>query len=268
MPLRHLLATLLACTATAPTAVAAGAGAAAEGEARRALEACLEGHWARRGGSARVTLRASDRSGEVSESGGRLQWGSAGDEQRVRFEVSDPEDVRGTAMWVVEREGEEPRVMVSLPELDEPRRLRQRGAGAQLFGTDFSVEDLRRLHALGSDGSLQVHGDARLGDRDVFEVVLEPDEATESGYREIVSYVDRETCVPLRTEFFARGGGLRKVLRVEPAWIERRDDGFVPAQWVMEDVRDGSHTRLLLDDVRFGVSRAAEGPAPAAPEDG
>jgi hypothetical protein len=79
-----------------------------------------------------------------------------------------------------------------------------------------------------------------------------------------VSYVDRDTCIPLRTEL-SRDERVRKVVEVDLAWVEAMGDRFVARRWRIEDLSEGSHTRLSLERVRLDTGEGGSRTARARP---
>ena len=93
--------------------------------------------------------------------------------------------------------------------------------------------------------------DAVLHDRPVWVVAGYPGVEARSGYERVVSWVDPETCVPLQSEAFEPGGKLRKRLVVDPERVTREGASWVPRLQVMHDLRDETHTELVVEEVEL-----------------
>jgi hypothetical protein len=73
-----------------------------------------------------------------------------------------------------------------------------------------------------------------------------------SGYEKIATFIDKQTCVTLKTELYERGHQLRKIMTIDPADIKPVGDIQVPRALVMRDVRDRTETRLVIQEIRTG----------------
>jgi hypothetical protein len=189
----------------------------------------------------------------------------------------DPEDIRGSTILLLEREGGSEVYMAS-PELPKPQRIRGGDRAGLLFGTDVSFEDLEWLEGFRVASALERKADAKEGLHEVYVVETHPDD---SAYSRVVSYVDKETCLPLRMELFGANGRLRKELTTDRRAHVRHGDAWVAHDMLVRDVRDLTSTHFMTDthqrDVLLpedlfsvdGMARAVrESPAvrtPAAP---
>jgi hypothetical protein len=214
--------------------------------------------------SALLTLTHVDRVGDARESRAWLRWVRREGGSSLRIEVTEPEDLRGTVITLEEEAGEIAEVWVDLPELEGARRLSGRRLRMPLLGSDLTLEDLRRLsQVIQSRQRSSIEG-IPVGGRSTWRVALRPEPGTDSPYDSVVSYVDRDTCVPLRTEM-SRSERIRKVVGVDHAWIEALGDGFVARRWQIEDLSDGSRTRVSLDQLHVDSERGGARTAQALP---
>lgn len=209
-----------------------------------------------------LTLTHVDRVGDEREARAWVHWERLeAARSQFRIEVTGPADVRGTVLTLDVEEGELTGIRVRLPELEGERRLTGRRLRTPLLGSDLTLEDLDHLadllRVLGSDRSdprrRAAPGDdptvidgIPVGGRATWRIALRTDRGKGSPYDTVVSYVDRDTCVPLRTEL-SRGDRVRKVVRADPAWIGTLAGRFVARRWRIEDVADGSRTLVALD---------------------
>jgi len=177
-----------------------------------------------------IELKSRDRAGREKVMDARLHW-KKDDEGHVRLmiRVDGPQDIKGSAYLVIENKPKDV-VYMYLPALIRPRRI-VGGGSNEIWGTDFSHEDLRLLQmssdALGSERL----ADADVAGRPTYVVaeVTEPD--SDSAYHRIVSYIDKETCVALQTEYYDVSDRLQKRLLVEPSTIAQ-----VNARWTAHDM--------------------------------
>ncbi len=182
-----------------------------------------------------IELKSRDRAEREKVMDARLHW-KKDDEGNVRLmiRVDGPQDIKGSAYLVIENKPRDV-VYMYLPALVRPRRI-VGGASSGIWGSDFSHEDLRLLQ-MSSDAL----GSKRLPDAEiaghptyVIEEVSEPD--SESAYHRVVSYIDKETCVALQTEYFDFSDRLHKRLLVDPATIAQVNGRWTAFDMEMTDV--------------------------------
>jgi hypothetical protein len=125
---------------------------------------------------------------------------------------------------------------------------------SSMFGTDFSYEEFERLQGL-SETSQRVLGEAAsVDDRPAYAIDLLPGDAEESAYERIRFFVDEQTCVLVRAEFYERGDRPRKTLTTNPAKISREGDLWMAREVVMRDLRDETETTMVVEEIEVGVS--------------
>jgi len=79
--------------------------------------------------------------------------------------------------------------------------------------------------------------------------VLAHTPADDPEFEYVMSYVEPERCVPLRTEFFESGRRLRKVLTAEPDEIKQVGGSWIPHRLVMSDVVQGTSTEFQIESI-------------------
>jgi hypothetical protein len=80
-----------------------------------------------------------------------------------------------------------------------------------------------------------------------------PTAEDDSSYERVVSYIDRETCVVLRIDSYEPGAKLRKVFRADPASVEKTGDLSIAKALELEDILDGTRTRVAIDAIKLDV---------------
>ncbi len=169
--------------------------------------------------------------------------------RRVLLRFTKPHEIRGSSLLIIETESGSNDMFLYTPELRKVKRVTADGAAGTLFGTDFSYEDFERWHLMNKPGERTRLPDTKLEDRDVYVLESRPEDNTGSAYERIVSFVDRETCVVLKTESYERGARLRKVLTASPDTIMKEAEIHVASEITMRDVRDQTYTNLVVEDL-------------------
>jgi len=161
----------------------------------------------------------------------------------------EPQDLAGVQLLSQEVAGAPPRTRVFSPEIGHAKPVSGSGPGGRICGSDVSYEDLQRLQLLNRPEIFERLPDAEVEGRAVFVLQAKPLEASQSAYTRVLSYVDKVTCVVLRSESFQGGDKPRKVMTAKPQDLLEHGGIRVPGLAVMEDLREGSHTTLTLEDL-------------------
>ncbi len=176
--------------------------------------------------------------------------------RRLLAQVTAPEEVKNTSFLISEGESGISMSVYS-PNFEAPKTITGGEASGRLFGTDFSYEDFERLQGFNWDGEglwLTRLEDSRTEDRPAYVLEARPER---SAYSRILSFVDKQTCVALRTEFYESGTQLRKVLIADPQEIRRLDEAWFPHDLMMMDLRDQTQTHLVVQSVNTGLELPA-----------
>lgn len=238
---------LAVCLAVAPAAFAAELGPGVE-----EVQRCIERNLPERSSRQSVVFERRDRAGNERRIDTTVWWKrDAQARSRVLARVEAPPDERGTGFLMIEGEAG-PELFSYLPELGRVRRVTSRSASSFL-GTDLSFEDLEELQAQASRARVERLPDAVLDGRPVHVLAGTPDAASDSAYERVVSQVDRETRVSLRTSLEGGGGRVLKELVVDFQDVEKRGERWLPRKVRFRNLANGSETRLTLDKVEFEV---------------
>jgi outer membrane lipoprotein-sorting protein len=217
------------------------------------VAACVQANLPGSSGIVSLELRSIDRSGGERTLAGQMHWKR--NEQglsKMLIELEMPPDVRGSAYLVLERESGQD-MWLYLPGLAKVRRIHSRTISGQLFGTDFSYEDIARLQRILTERNTERLPDDKLGERRVYKVRAVPGAEEASAYSRIDYFLDRETCLPLRIELYAIDGALRKLLTGDPASIRRAGSGWVLGAVHIKDLGSGTESHMVLSKIQIGV---------------
>jgi hypothetical protein len=140
---------------------------------------------------------------------------------------------------------------IYMPSLFKVRKITSKNISNSMLGTDFSYEDFERMQSIMIDMESEQQADEILDGRPVYVVISHPGD--NSAYERIISYIDIETCVTLKTELLERGGKLRKTLTVNPETIKQKGSIHVPMEVVIKDLRDKTKTTMVIDAVLVDV---------------
>lgn len=172
----------------------------------------------------------------------------AGGETATLIRFLDPEDIAGTGLLSVNKADGATDQWLYLPALDRVRRISSERKGGRFVGSDLYFEDLQerkpsrdRHRLLGT----QEEGGIRC-------TVLEsvPRVASDSVYRKRISWIDPETAIPQRIDYFEKDSKAPS-----KRWLLRKKQR-VQGYWTLTDSRminlaTGHETRMVIDEVRY-----------------
>jgi len=221
-------------------------------EVPEVVQTCMEKNTPENGSVQTIELRARDRSGYEKVLQADTYWKRTPEEQsRILMQFQEPADIRGARFLIIENTPLNDMYMY-MPGLFKVRKITSRRISSSILGTDFSYEDYERLHGVFTDLRAEQYPDEVLDGRPVYVINSYPE--SDSGYEKIKTYIDIDTCVSLKTELFERGHRLRKTLSVDPGDIKKEGNIHVPHKLLMRDLRDGTETHLVVQEIKTGVS--------------
>lgn len=199
--------------------------------------------------AARITAR--DRQGNKSITVVKM-FGRRSDagQRQLLVEFVEPEDLRGTSVLILERDGDHNDIY--LRAVEKSTHITGMDRAGQLFGTDFSYEDLAFLEGFSQPGAWKRLEDETLDERPVYVVEIRPEG---SAYERILSYVDKETCLPVLARLYERRFFVRKELTIDAKSVKKIGESWIPHSILIRDLRDLTTTHVFVD-------RTQQGPLP------
>lgn len=223
------------------------AGVSAEAKTVEEIRACVEENAPERSASQTVLMRTVDRAGEASETRARILWRRPeGEKARLLLRVIDPATRRGSALLAIQRGEEKADFYLYLPELRKSRKVSKKSLKGSMFGTDLSYEDFQRVQKMKEDSSVVVGEDGEYEGNAVYTLIATPEEG--SSYEKVVTLIDQERCIVLRSEYFESGDSPRKIITATPEEITKESFGWLPREVRVEDVEEKTHTEIIIEE--------------------
>jgi hypothetical protein len=217
------------------------------------VRACARRNLPERTARQAVLFESKDAAGAGQRIEAEVLWRRNDDgRSQVRLAIEAPPDVRGTGFLLVERENGAD-MFSYLPEIGRVRRLTGRAISGSLFGTDFSYEDFERVQITAGGTSLERLPDADVDGRKAYVVAAAIPPDAGSAYERIVTYVDRETCVALRTDLEAKTGTAAKQMSAFFAEVRQVGTRWIPHVIRIDDKESGRSTTLTVRKVDLDV---------------
>ena len=174
------------------------------------------------------------------------------DESKALSSFLAPSEVKGTAFLQWGHKNAPDEQWLYLPDLRRTRRITSDLSNESFMGTDFSYQDLGILSEAPSwteaDAPSTLVGEETVDGRPCYIIALRPKQE-DIAYGRIQVWLDKESLVPRRMDFFDKDDAAIKSLRFEG--IE--NVGAFPYARVLEmsQLKTGSKTRIESSDVKF-----------------
>ena len=252
-----LTASLAALLLVSPAVGHAEAASAAETPAAATrsaedIQGCVQKNFPSTTAVQRMEFRSQDRAGGGRTIHSRVKWRRFEDGfSRILTRVSSPQDLKGSGVLLIEKK-KRADMFVYLPDLEKVRRVTSRMLSGSMFGSDFTFEDFSQLQGMAVEGRSERLDDATVGEVPVYVVAHYPAEGSGSAYERVVSFIETESCVALKSEMYEDGDRLRKVMTAERESIFEQDGVRLPQKILMKDLRDESQTELLISEIEVG----------------
>ena len=194
-----------------------------------------------------VELTARDRGGGERTLKGKLYGMKEKGRARAMVRIEAPPDLARAAYLV--REGEKSDEMyVYVPALNKVRRITGASMDGSLWGTDLTYADVKQLQNAFDGGTVKAEAEQLVENRPVHVLYFTPRAEEQTRYNGIRSYVDKQSCVPLKVEFI-EGKDVRKRMTVAPKDLKQSGKHWYAQEAVMVDVKDATQTRIKINGV-------------------
>ena len=181
-----------------------------------------------------------------------LRRNADAERQKYFIYFHSPADVRSTAFLVWKDPGRDADRWLFIPTLDLVQRIAARDAESSFVGSDFSYEDIsgRPLPA----DSRKLLREESLDRKPCY--VVESDPKGRAGFTRRVAWIDRDTFLPLKEEYYDAQKQLSRVFTAD----EVRDVDGVPTvvRRTMKNVKSGHRTEVVFREVRYNVGLTDE----------
>lgn len=217
------------------------------------IDACYQANFPETTSIQTVSMNSKDRIGAITTSKSTLWWKKMEDgKSKVMMKFFKPAEMRNAGLLMLEKEnGTE--MFIYLPMLEKVKRVTSRMTSSSMFGTDFSYEEFEQLQGIAEDSPSERLADDTIDGRPAYVLETKPGPESDTAYERIKTWIDKETCVSLKSEFYERGDKLRKVMSARTETITQEGDLWMAREIVMRDLRDDTETVMVIEKVEIGV---------------
>ena len=193
-----------------------------------------------------LTVDVVGESGRNRETTRTLHWKRFEDRfSKALMRIIAPVNEAGLAVLLLEQEGIEPSIFMFTPELQRTRRVGGGAITGSIMGTDLSYEDFTHFMKIFKAHRYEHIDDVVLDGHPAYVLKTVPQD-DRSGYSEILTYMDKELCLPMKTEFFGKNGSLDKVLAIERTEVKPVGNRQIPFRTIMEDRKNNAHSLFIV----------------------
>lgn len=187
-----------------------------------------------------------------------------GTEKKTVMVFLQPADVKGAGYlsYSYKNSSKQDDRWLYMPALKKPRRITGSGSGDYFMGTDFTYDDISG-HKV-EDFNHTLLGEQTIENKKCWKIESVPVE--KSIYSKYISWVDQDSLVQVKAEFYDKQSELQKVLTVEE--LEKIDGYWIAKKFKMDNLQK-KHTTVInikkteydkdLPDSLFRVSSLENG---------
>ena len=196
-----------------------------------------------------ISLNVSDEKGVVSEMRAEVYWKRfENDLSKAVIRFTDPPHKSRIALLLEQSDAidAEPAMTIYLPELRSTRRIVGTALNGSMFGTGFSYDDFAQMQHVISHRKVRMLAEEELAGRANYVIETLPN-FEYSDYRRVVTLIDKQWCIPVRTRFYGRTDQQLKEMLVATEDVRQFGDRWVAYRTVLSE-HTGGHTEVLVND--------------------
>ena len=216
------------------------------------VRACAERALPSKTASQLQKVQVAGKNGHVRESLREMYWRRAeNNDSRILVRVLEPRDDKGVSV-LINDDADRNKVsyMSYSPKLKRVRRVTGKSFFGSILGTDFTYEDFSYFYRVDDREEVVRVDDAVVDEHPayVLETVKPGDDST---YSMVRFFIDQEICLPVRSEFLALNGELRKQLTIDREEVRKVDGRWVPFKSTMEDLKLQTTSVFIVEEVEI-----------------
>jgi len=178
----------------------------------------------------------------------RLNKGESG-EQKYYMYFHRPADVREMTFMVWKYLGKNDDRWLYVPSIKLVRRIAANDKNSSFVGSDFTYEDISGREVVEDTHALK--GEEELNGKSMYVVESRPKEEKSAFYSRKISWIDQETFLPLKEEYYDKRGDLSKIFTADK--IESVQGIATIMQRTMANVKNGHRTIVTFEEASYNI---------------
>jgi hypothetical protein len=181
------------------------------------------------------------------------EWGKddENDLTSVVMVFRSPASVRDTRFLQIENKGRDDDKWIYLPALKRVRRIASSEGDKSFMGSDATYDDMDTREV--EQDTHDLIKEESVGQWNCYVLKDTPVDPSDSQYSYRISWIDKQSFVPVKMEMYDKQGELVKVLTVEK--LEQVQGYWTPLQNLLKNVQTGHSTRLTIKKIVFDESQ-------------
>ena len=172
-----------------------------------------------------------------------------GGEQRYYTYFKEPGDVRRMTFMVWKNPDANDDRWIYIPSIDLIKRIAANDKNSSFVGSDFTYEDVSGRHW--SEDTHTLEREDTLDGKAVYVIKSVPKDKDSAAYQHRLSWIDKESFLPLKEEYIDDKGTVRRVFKAEK--IEDIDGILTVTERSMTDVVKGNKTVVAFSNIEYNV---------------
>jgi len=171
------------------------------------------------------------------------------DKQKYYMYFHQPADVRAMTFMVWKYTGKADDRWLYIPAIKLVKRIVADDKNSSFVGSDFSYEDVSGRDL--SDDKYTLNAEDKINGRNAFVVESVPKQASSAYFSRKVSWIDKETYLPLKEEYYDKRSELYKTFTADR--IEKIQGIPTIMKRTMLDTQNGHRTEVSFTKVKYNV---------------
>ncbi|HLB30447.1 MAG TPA: outer membrane lipoprotein-sorting protein [Gammaproteobacteria bacterium] len=178
-----------------------------------------------------------------------------GGNQKYFIYFHEPGDIRGLVFMVWKYPGKEDDRWLFVPAVDLVRRIAADDKRSSFVGSDFTYEDVSGQDLSADDHTLL--REEKAGEHDCYVVQSTPRTAAE--YTRRISWIEKETFLPIREEYFDAQEQLFRVFTADQIEVITAGEDGNQTDWptvtkrTMQNVKTGHRTEVIFSPIAYNL---------------
>ncbi|HNV80497.1 MAG: outer membrane lipoprotein-sorting protein [Tenuifilaceae bacterium] len=204
------------------------------------------------------TLTILDGKGNSRERKVAVATRKFGEATKTLMRFLSPAEVQGTSILIHDYEKKSDDMWVYLPSLRKSRRIVSSEKGKSFMGSEFTNADMAKPNL--DDFDYKLLGAENIDGKECWKIEATPKNdnvVNENGFSRRVSYIEKNTYLMVRSEFYNKAGKLNKV-QILSDYRKQPNGKYFTYSMSMENKLSGRRSEMKVDQFQLG-SKLDEG---------
>lgn len=198
---------------------------------------------------ARVEMTLTDKSGGERKRQLDIKLKDSGGLVNTFIEFTGPADIAGTRFLTLEKKDEDDLQYLYLPAVGRARRIVGGQKDQSFVNTDFTYEDMSRRSP--EEDKQNLLREEKYGEWDCYVVEITAVKPDDSQYSKSLVWVDKQTFIVVRVDFYDKKGENSKKLTVKK--IEQKSGIWTVMEVLMENFKRKTSTLLKTSEMKYNA---------------